>query len=101
MKNLKPRSPGSRPSPEDALIIASQTAPSQPPAELPLNDRATTLNLRVRERTIAAILEVAKDRGLTMKQVVCQALASAGVSVAASDLEDRTPKRGDRRPSYR
>ena len=98
MKTLKSRSAGSRPSPEDALAIASQTAPSQPPAQLSSDDRATTLNLRVREGTIAAILKVAGDRGLTMKQVVCQSLANAGVSVAVADLEDRTPKRGSRRP---
>jgi hypothetical protein len=91
VKNLKPRS--SRPSPEDALAIATQTAPTLPPARLSVDDRATTLNLRVRSTTIEALMAVAHERGLTMKQVVCQALADAGVPVASADLEDRTPRR--------
>jgi hypothetical protein len=91
MKNLKPRS--SRPSPEDALAIATHTAPALPPAQLRLTDRATTLNLRVRESTLEALMAAARERGLTMKQVVCQSLAAAGVSVAGADLEDRTPRR--------
>ena len=91
MKNLKPRS--SRPSPEDALAIAAQTAPSLPPTRLGVDDRATTLNLRVRESTITALMTTARERGLTMKQVVCQALTAAGVAVAPADLEDRTPRR--------
>jgi hypothetical protein len=91
VKNLKPRS--SRPSPEDALAIATQTAPTLPPARLGVDDRPTTLNLRVRSTTIDALTAVARERGLTMKQVVCHALADAGVSVASADLEDRTPRR--------
>lgn len=91
MKNLKPRS--SRPSPDDALAIAKQTAPALPPAQLRLADRATTLNLRVRESTIEGLMATARERGLTMKQVVCQSLAAAGVPVAGADLEDRTPRR--------
>lgn len=93
MKNLKPRS--SRPTPEDALAIATQTAPTLPPARLNVDDRPTTLNLRVRSTTIEALMAVAHGRGLTMKQVVCQALADAGVPVAPADLEDRTPRRKD------
>lgn len=56
-------------------------------------DTATTLNLRIRRSTIAALEARAKERGLTMKQVVAQALHAAGVAVAPADLEDRTPKR--------
>jgi hypothetical protein len=91
VKNLKPRS--SRPSPEDALAIATQTAPTLPPTRLGVEDRATTLNLRVRASTIEALMTAAREQGLTMKQVVCQALSAAGVSVAPADLEDRTPRR--------
>jgi hypothetical protein len=91
VKNLKPRS--SRPSPEDALAIAAQTAPTLPPTQMRMDDRATTLNLRVRWSTLEALTAVAREQGLTMKQVVCQALATAGVSVAPADLEDRTPRR--------
>jgi hypothetical protein len=91
VKNLKPRS--SRPSPEDALAIAAQTAPTLPPTRLDIEDKATTLNLRVRASTIEALMRAARERGLTMKQVVCQALSDAGVTVAPADLEDRTPRR--------
>jgi hypothetical protein len=91
VKTLKPRS--SRPSPEDVLAIATQTAPTLPPTQIGINDRATTLNLRVRVSTIDALMAAAREHGLTMKQVVCQALSEAGVLVAPADLEDRTPRR--------
>jgi hypothetical protein len=91
VKNLKPRSP--RPSPEDALAIATQAAPTLPPTQMKVDDKPTTLNLRVRSSTLRALMANAHGRGLTMKQVVCEALAAAGVSVAAADLEDRTPRR--------
>lgn len=96
---LKPR----RPSPEEALAIVSRAAPTQPPAKVMqapppelAEDRAdprTTLNLRVRQSTIAAIENAARKQGLTLKQVVTQALQTAGVQVAPADLEDRTPRR--------
>jgi hypothetical protein len=88
---LKPR----RPSPDEALAIAAGMAPEQPPTQISpsTNDMPTTLNLRVRVSTVAALTEAAKGRGLTMKQVVCQALEAAGVPVASADLEDRTPRR--------
>jgi hypothetical protein len=102
-----------RPSPDEALAIAASTAPRQPPAQMssppplpasdahtvfpapqpPLIDAPTTLNLRVRTSTIEALTVTAKERGLTMKQVVCHALQAAGVAVAPADLEDRTPRR--------
>lgn len=91
MKNLKPRS--SRPSPEEAVTIATRTAPTLPPARFGVDDRPTTLNLRIRSTTIEALMTVARERGLTMKQVVCRALSDAGVPVAPADLEDRTPRR--------
>jgi hypothetical protein len=105
-----------RPSPDEALAIAASTAPQHPPTQIssppplpayqdpqraasapvpvaPPVDPATTLNLRVRTSTIEALMEAAKARGLTMKQVVCHALEAAGVRVAPADLEDRTPRR--------
>ena len=93
MKTLKPRAAGARPSPEEALRVATVAAPAQPPAQLRAEDRPTTLNLRVRESTVAGIVATARERRLTMKQVVCQALVDAGVEVASADLEDRTPRR--------
>lgn len=90
MKNLKPRA---RPSVDEVLTISAETAPSQPPAQMPASDRPMTLNMRLRETTIDAITATAKGRGLTIKQLVTKALADAGVAVAAADLEDRTPRR--------
>jgi len=58
-----------------------------------LADRSASLNLRLRMSTAEAITAEARDRGLTQKQVVCQALAAAGVAVTPSDLEDHTPRR--------
>jgi ribosomal protein S5 len=93
VRTLKPRAAAPRPSPEEALRVATATAPAQPPAQVPVGDRPTTLNLRVRESTVVALAAAARGHGLTMKQVVCQALAQAGVDVAPADLEDRTPRR--------
>ena len=100
-----------RTSPEEALAIATSAAPTQPPAQMgttsghsetpPLpsaeRDPPTTLNLRVRMSTIAAIEAAAKNRGWTMKQVVMHALRDAGTMVTSADLEDRTPRRGQGR----
>lgn len=88
-----------RPTPDEALAIATSTAPLQPPTQIAEaatvreKDPPTTLNLRVRSSTIAALMKAAQGRGLTMKQVVCQALDAAGVVVAPADLENRTPRR--------
>ena len=90
MKNLKPRN---RPTPAEALAIAAETAPTQPPAQVAGSDRLTTLNMRLRETTINAITTTAKNRGLTIKQLVAHALAETGVAIAPADLEDRTPRR--------
>lgn len=54
---------------------------------------STTLNLRVRMSTITGLEAAAKERSMTMKQVVVHALRDAGVLIADSDLEDRTPRR--------
>jgi hypothetical protein len=92
MKNLKPRG-GARPSAVEALRIASAQAPDLPPARMAADDRPTTLNLRLRLSTVAALTAKAKAAGLTQKQVVCLALAASGIAVAPADLEDRTPRR--------
>lgn len=92
MKSLKPRTAPRLPA-EEALRISTQQAPSLPPAQMGAEDRSTTLNLRVRMRTIAGLAKRVQETGLTQKQVVMSALQSAGVEVAAEDLEDRTPRR--------
>ncbi len=90
MKNLKPRT---RPTAAEALAVAAETAPTLPPTQVIAADLPVTLNMRLRESTVNAIVATAKARGLTMKQVVARALADAGVAVSPADLEDRTPRR--------
>ena len=92
MKTLKPRA---RPSAEEALRAVAAHAPSLPPVQIATQDRPTTLNLRMRQSTVAAITAEARKRGLTIKQVVAEGLRAIGVQVAAADLEDRTPRRKD------
>ena len=92
MKTIKSRA-APRPSPDQVLQVAAETAPRQPSTTAPHEDRALTLNLRVRESTVAALAEAARVRGQTQKQVIAHALAAAGVHVAPEDLEDRTPRR--------
>jgi hypothetical protein len=92
MKTLKPRTTP-RLAAEEALRISTQQAPSQPPAWVGVEDRSTTLNLRLRMTTVVALAKRAREAGLTQKQVVMHALRSAGVEVAPEDLEDRTPRR--------
>jgi hypothetical protein len=89
MKTLKTRP---RPTPEEALAVATHTAPTQPPTKIEA-DKLTTLNMRLRGSTVAAITATARGRGLTIKQLVAQALVDVGVDVAPADLEDRTPRR--------
>ena len=69
------------------------TAPSQPPPLISARDRPTTLNVRMRSSTVAAITDRARERGLTIKQVLAFALAKDGLTVDPVDLEDRTPRR--------
>jgi hypothetical protein len=92
MKALKPRP---RPSAEEALQAVAKHAPSLPPMQLEMPDRPTTLNLRMRQSTVAALTAAAKARGMTMKQLVAAGIQSVGIEVAPADLEDRTPRRKD------
>ena len=84
---LKPR-----PSPNEAVRIATEAAPNLPPARL-TSDKAQPFNTRLRASTIAAIEARARAEGATLKQVICRALAEAGIAVAPADLEDGTPRR--------
>lgn len=92
MKSLKPRS---RPSAEETLQAVATHTPSLPPARLEAPDRATTLNLRMRHSTVAALSAAAKARGVTMKQLVAEGIQALGIQVSPIDLEDRTPRRKD------
>ncbi len=87
---LKPRA---RLSPDEAVRIAAETAPSLPPTRLTSDDKAQSFNTRLRASTIAAIEARARAEGVTLKQVICRALSNAGIEVAPADLEDGTPRR--------
>lgn len=60
--------------------------------------RDTTITFRVTMQTAVAIATAARRMETTQKQVVCWALANAGVAVDPLDLTDATPKRGVRAP---
>ncbi len=45
------------------------------------------------EELAIALAKRAKAEGITQKQVITRALATAGLPVDALDLEDRSPKR--------
>jgi hypothetical protein len=92
MRTLKPRA---RPSAEEALQAVANHAPSLPPVRIAILDRPTTLNLRMRQSTVTALLAAAKARGVTMKQLIAEGIRSLGIEVAPADLEDRTPRRKD------
>jgi hypothetical protein len=70
--------------------LAAPAATSESPPE---KDLTATLTLRLRRSSVEAIASLAREQGLTMKQVVCKALIAAGVSVAKVDLENHTPRR--------
>ena len=98
MKTLKHRPATNRPSPEAALSIATSAAPSFPPAQIGPQDRPTTLNIRVRTSTVAAITGRARERGLTIKQVVCHAPAE-GTAGRLLALADEAGGRAGRAPN--
>lgn len=106
MKQLKSRAAIE---PEEAVRIARETAPHQPPAQAtaapamapapaPATKASTAmLAQRFTEPTLDSLARVAREKGLTQKQLIAQALVVAGVAVHPEDLRDRTParRRGD------
>jgi hypothetical protein len=103
MKDLKSRAPIA---PDEAVRIARETAPHQPPAlaaapalvqvsPSPVVSKVVSAMLaqRFTEVTLDNLARVARERGLTQKQLIAQALAAVGVEVHPDDLRDRTPAR--------
>ena len=82
-----------RPTPDEVVAIARATAPTLPPARLPVADRAAPFNTRLRLSSIAAVEARAREDGVSLKLVMCRALEAYGVKMAAADLEDGTPRR--------
>jgi hypothetical protein len=48
---------------------------------------------RFAEPTLDSLARIAREKGLTQKQLIAQALVAAGVEVHPEDLRDRTPVR--------
>lgn len=55
--------------------------------------RSVVISLKVTPQLAAAIAQAAQARGITQKQVITSALATAGLPVSPLDLEDRSPRR--------
>jgi hypothetical protein len=55
--------------------------------------RSVLINVKVSEALAIALAERAEAEGMTQKQIITRALASAGLPVDALDLEDRSPRR--------
>jgi hypothetical protein len=82
-----------RPTAEEAIRIARTVAPTLPPARLPADDKAVPFNMRLRLSTVTEIEARARQEGVSLKLMVCRALAAYGLQVAPADLEDGTPRR--------
>jgi len=82
-----------RPSPAETVKIATEIAPTSPPAQMTQPDRPVTFTMRLKASTLAAIEASAKRDNATLKQRIMRALDRDGVEVAAADLEDGTPRR--------
>ena len=82
-----------RPTAEEAIRIARTVAPTLPPARLPAEDKAVPFNMRLRLSTVGEIEARARQEGVSLKLMVCRALAAYGLQVAPADLEDGTPRR--------
>jgi hypothetical protein len=82
-----------RPTAEEAIRIARAVSPTLPPARLPVEDKAVPFNMRLRLSTVAEIEARARQEGVSLKLMVCRALAAYGLQVASADLEDGTPRR--------
>lgn len=64
------------------------------PAAVVRHDRRTVLvNVKIAEESAIAVAKKAAAEGITQKQLICRALAAAGVTMDPLDLEDRTPRR--------
>ncbi len=87
------------PDAQAALAAARLADPTSPPVRVKLQssepaiEPVVGLNLRVLLSTSDAISAIARERSVSMKVVVMQALEKAGVAIAQIDLEDRTPSR--------
>jgi hypothetical protein len=82
-----------KPTPAETGRIATETAPTLPPAQMPQADRPVTFTMRLKSGTLSAIETSARREGVTLKQRIMRALAADGIEVVPTDLEDGTPRR--------
>jgi hypothetical protein len=82
-----------KPTPDEAVRIATETAPRLPPAQMPQMERPVTFTMRLKSGTLSAIEASARREGVTLKQRIMHALAADGIEVVPTDLEDGTPRR--------
>jgi hypothetical protein len=73
--------------------VAVDAGRSMPPATVRPGRRTVLINVKVSEDLAIALAERAEAEGMTQKQVITRALASAGLPVDALDLADRSPRR--------
>jgi hypothetical protein len=88
-----PAGQSSRPDATALRRVAADAGRSLPPATVRPGRRTVLINVKVSEDLAIALAERAEAEGMTQKQVITRALASAGLPVDALDLEDRSPRR--------
>ncbi len=88
-----PAGQSSRPDAAALRRVAADAGRSLPPATVRPGRRTVLINVKVSEDLAIALAERAEAEGMTQKQVITRALASAGLPVDALDLEDRSPRR--------
>ena len=88
-----PAGQSSRPDATALRRVAADAGRSLPPATVRPGRRTVLINVKVSEDLAIALAERAEAEGMTQKQVITRALASAGLPVNALDLEDRSPRR--------
>jgi hypothetical protein len=73
--------------------VAADAGRSMPPAIVRPGRRTVLINVKVSEELAIALAERAEAEGMTQKQIITRALATAGLPVDALDLADRSPRR--------
>lgn len=77
----------------DLRRVARDAARSLPPAAVRPERRTVLINIKVSVDLADALADRASEQRLTQKQVICRALADAGLPVDPLDLADRSPQR--------
>lgn len=73
--------------------VATEAGRALPPAIARRERRTLLVNVKMAEESAIALAKQAAEEGITQKQLICRALAAAGVPMDPLDLEDRTPRR--------